>query len=364
MTEILTVKLGDRSYPIHFSGVEERLRSCIAELQKQNRICYCITDSLLHPTYESYLKRLGFTSEHIYVIPSGEQSKSIQTYSAILSFLASNSVNRDAALFAFGGGVVGDLVGFVAASYLRGIDFYQIPTSLLSMVDSSVGGKTGINLPEGKNLVGAFWQPKGVFIDTTLLNTLAKDQFASGMAEVIKYGLIADSQLFAQLTEKGSLHADDPDLSDIIRRSCEIKAEIVAKDEKETASSDGRALLNLGHTFGHAIENVSGYGDYLHGEAIAIGLHCAGLLSETLDFPFRSEDTVQIVECLHKQSLPSTLKAPLSIESLNRAITRDKKNRASGIRYIGMEALGKARTTDAVDPETIRHIWKSVGAAD
>ena len=362
MAETLTVELGARSYTIYFTEVEERLRTCITELKKQDRICYCITDANLYSSYESYLEGLGFAPQHIYTLAEGEESKSIPSYTNILSFLASNSANRDAALFAFGGGVVGDLVGFVAASYLRGIDFYQIPTSLLAMVDSSVGGKTGINLPEGKNLVGAFWQPKAVFIDTAFLRTLTKDQFASGMAEIIKYGLIADSDLFAQIAEKDSLQADDLELPAIIRRCCEIKAEIVAFDEKETASSDGRALLNLGHTFGHAIENISGYGDYLHGEAISIGMYCASLLSETIDSPFRSADTEKILDCLKKQSLPTTLRAPLSIESLNTAIARDKKNRASGIRYVTMEMIGRARTVDGIDPETIYRIWKSVGA--
>ena len=308
MADILTVELGARSYTIYFTEVQERLKTCIAELKKQDRICYCITDANLHSSYQSYLEGLGFAPEHIYTIAEGEESKSIPSYTNILSFLASNSANRDTALFAFGGGVIGDLVGFVAASYLRGVDFYQIPTSLLAMVDSSVGGKTGINLPEGKNLVGAFWQPKAVFIDTAFLSTLTKDQFASGMAEIIN-GLIADSNLFAQIEEKGRLQADDLELPSIIRRCCEIKAEIVAYDEKETASSDGRALLNLGHTFGHAIENVSGYGDYLWRSDRHWNVLCQ-LTFETIDSPFRSADTEKILDCLKKQSLPTTLRAP------------------------------------------------------
>ena len=276
--------------------------------------------------------------------------------------MATHSANRDATIFAFGGGVIGDLAGFVAASYLRGIQFYQIPTSLLAMVDSSVGGKTGINLPEGKNLVGAFWQPQGVFINQKFLETLPKNQFSAGMAEVIKYGLLADKALFDQLASIGTISFDNPSLPSIIRRCCEIKAEIVANDEKEIADTNGRALLNLGHTFGHAIENVAGYGDYLHGEAISVGLNLACQLSELTYSTFNKSDTEQTVQLLTENGLPTVLNNPLAIEALNNAISKDKKNRASGIRFVLMQSLGNAQTKEGIDEAIINALWKKVGA--
>ena len=197
-------------------------------------------------------------------------------------FLAGNGLARDGAVFAIGGGVIGDLAGFAAASYQRGVDFYQIPTTLLAMVDSSVGGKTGINLAAGKNLVGSFHQPTAVWADTELLATLPAREFAAGMAEVIKHGLLADADLFGLLEQNAPLAWDHPLLAPVIRRCVEIKASVVAGDERETSAQGGRALLNLGHTFGHAVEAVAGYGTYVHGEAVAIGLVMAARLSAEL----------------------------------------------------------------------------------
>src|SRR6185295_4410937 len=192
-------------------------------------------------------------------------------------------LDRGGVLFAVGGGVIGDLGGFAAAAWLRGIEYYQVPTTLLAMVDSSVGGKTGINLASGKNLVGAFHQPRAVFISTGLLSTLPPREFAAGMAEVIKYGLLGDAPLFAQL-EEAPLTIANARLAAVVRQCCALKARIVEADERETAKEGGRALLNLGHTFGHAIENVAGYGEYLHGEAVAIGLCAAARLSQKLGY--------------------------------------------------------------------------------
>ena len=362
MTETLNVPLEDRSYPIHFNSEDSTLKAIIDGLHKKNKACYLITDSNLHSIYSDYIENLGIPKTHIYTVPEGETSKSIEHYEKILSFLAAHSANRDATIFAFGGGVIGDLAGFVAASYLRGIQFYQIPTSLLAMVDSSVGGKTGINLPEGKNLVGAFWQPQAVFINQKFLETLPQKQFSAGMAEVIKYGLLADKTLFDELASIGTICFDNPSLPSIIRRCCEIKAEIVANDEKEIADTNGRALLNLGHTFGHAIENVAGYGDYLHGEAIAVGLHLACQLSELTYPTFNETDTQQTVQLLTENGLPTVLNSPLAIEALNNAISKDKKNRASGIRFVLMKSLGNAQTKEGIDEAIINTLWKKVGA--
>ena len=191
-TDTLTLQIDERSYPIHFSDVEERLKVDVSNLRTSGRSVRGVSDARVLKAHPEYLSEVGFEDDEILSLPAGEATKSIEFFSQVLSHLASTASNRNCALFAFGGGVIGDLAGYVAASYLRGIDFYQIPSTLLSMVDSSVGGKTGINLPEGKNLVGAFWQPKAVYIDTALLQSLSPREFAAGMAEVIKYGMLAD----------------------------------------------------------------------------------------------------------------------------------------------------------------------------
>jgi len=362
MTDRLLVQLEERSYPIYFESIQSLLKKEVDQLEKENKSRFLITDAQLHAKHSAYIKGIGFEESEIFVVPAGERSKSISVYNDLLSFLALNAANRDSALFAFGGGVIGDLTGFAAASFLRGINFYQIPTSLLAMVDSSVGGKTGINLAEGKNLVGAFWQPKAVFVDQSLLESLPDEEFASGLAEVIKYGLIEDKELFQQLVKIGVLKKNSEALIKIIRVCCSIKAGVVSKDEQETASKDGRALLNLGHTFGHAIENVAGYGAYLHGEAISIGLYLASLLSENLNPSFSEADTAKIKALLEKNGLPTSLKAPLSINSLSKAITRDKKNRSTGIRYVLMKSIGDAHTVEDVDQDLIYKNWLKVGA--
>jgi 3-dehydroquinate synthase len=244
---------------------------------------------------------------------------------------------------------------------LRGIDFYQIPSTLLSIVDSSVGGKTGINLPEGKNLVGAFWQPKAVYIDTALLQTLPPREFAAGMAEVIKYGMLADLELFNDLVALKGLNANSPELSAIVRRCCAIKAQIVADDEKETAASGGRALLNLGHTFAHAIENAAGYGQYLHGEAVGIGLSLATQLSVALE-QMPASSIALTDKVLHQFQLPTRLNEPLKSSDLMAAMQRDKKNRRGRLRFVTMTALGSAVTTDGIDVALIKQLWCKAGA--
>lgn len=360
-TETLTVELGERRYPIHFSDSFRALVDKISELRAAGRSLRVIADSGLLAAQSNYLKAAGVQVDEILSLPAGEQTKSSEHFANCLSFLAQGALNRDSAVFAFGGGVIGDLTGFVAASYLRGIDFYQIPTTLLSMVDSSVGGKTGINLPEGKNLVGAFWQPKAVYIDTEVLQTLPDREFAAGMAEVIKYGLLADLQLFEDLENFGAVSTGSEQLGEIIRRCCAIKAEVVANDEKETASSGGRALLNLGHTFAHAIENVAGYGQYLHGEAVAIGLSLATRLSVELK-ALPTESIARVDSLLEAYQLPTQLKQPLPINSLMAAMSLDKKNRSGRLRFVSMIALGAAITTEDVPLVLVEQLWKTVGA--
>ncbi|NCG09108.1 MAG: 3-dehydroquinate synthase [Verrucomicrobia bacterium] len=362
MNEALTVALGDRAYPIHFTDSKAALRQCVAELKEAKREIRVLTDANLHKCQSDYLQAVGFAKEEILSLPAGEPTKSIESYAETLRCLAHENLNRDSALFAFGGGVIGDLAGFVAASYLRGIDFYQIPTSLLAMVDSSVGGKTGINLPEGKNLVGAFWQPKAVFIDTGLLQSLPTREFAAGMAEIVKYGLLADRTLFEELESLGAPNPESKALPAIIRRCCEIKAHIVVNDETETAASGGRALLNLGHTFAHAIENAAGYGDYLHGEAVAIGLVLATQLSVNLG-QLEVAWTDRVIELLQANALPVRLKSALTISDLVTAMQRDKKNRSGNLRFVTLKAAGEAITTDGVETALIEALWQGVGAA-
>lgn len=361
MTETLQVELGNRSYPIHFSKSLEAIKGTLTQLRTNGKAVRVLSDANLLELLPQYLNEIGFHADEVLVLPAGEPTKSTAAFSEALSFLAQANLNRDSALFAFGGGVIGDLTGFVAAAYLRGIDFYQIPTSLLAMVDSSVGGKTGINLPEGKNLVGAFWQPQAVYIDPETLKTLPIQEFSAGMAEVIKYGMLADIDLFQELEGLGPIHSESEALPSIIRRCCAIKAQIVADDETETAQSGGRALLNLGHTFAHAIENVAGYGEYLHGEAVAIGLVLATKLSIKLG-QVEANWLSRVEGLLASNNLPTQLKAPLSISALMTAMQRDKKNRSGQIRFVTMEAIGKAVTTENVATDLVQNLWEAAGA--
>ena len=360
-TAPLTVKLAERSYPIHFSDSAAALKVDIAKLRTAGRSVRVISDARVLNAHPSFLAQAGFEDNEVLSLPHGEPTKSVERFSEALSFLASQAANRDCALFAFGGGVIGDLAGYVAASYLRGIDFYQIPTTLLSMVDSSVGGKTGINLPEGKNLVGAFWQPKAVYIDAGLLETLPPREFAAGMAEVIKYGMLADIKLFDQLQTLDGLDALSEELPGVIRKCCEIKAQVVAEDEKETAAMGGRALLNLGHTFAHAIENAAGYGEYLHGEAVAIGLKLATDLSIKIGQLPKSE-SARVESVISTFNLPMKMHTALRIADLMAAMQRDKKNRSGRLRFVTMNAIGAAITTEGIDTKLIESIWAAAGA--
>jgi 3-dehydroquinate synthase len=256
--------------------------------------------------------------------------------------------------------VIGDLGGFAAATYLRGIDFYQVPTTLLAMVDSSVGGKTGVNLDAGKNLAGAFHQPRGVFVATDLLATLPPREFAAGMAEVVKYGLLGDADLFSRI-ERAALTATSADLPAVIRRCCELKARMVEADERELAPEGGRALLNLGHTFGHAIEQATDYRRYLHGEAVSIGLAAAARLSCEAG-PLTDADVARVERVIGAQGLPVRLAEPLPIAGLMSAMARDKKVRAGRLRLVVLRRLGEAATRDDITPAAIEGVWRQLGA--
>jgi len=357
---VYEVSLGERSYPIEIaSDVVPAAAKKVAELRQQNRRLAVITDSAVAEAQADALRTI-FGDAPTLVIAPGESSKSLAEFGRIMDFLAEHRIDRTGALWAVGGGVIGDLAGFAAASWLRGVDFYQMPTTLLAMVDSSVGGKTGININAGKNLVGAFHQPRAVFIGTGFLDTLPPREFAAGAAEIIKYGLLGDPALVARL-EREPLTRASADLGEVIRGCCAQKAAIVAADERELAKDGGRALLNLGHTFGHAIEQVAGYGTYLHGEAVAIGLNAATRLSHRLGL-LEASEIGRVERLVEAHALPSRLRAPLAVSDLMAATARDKKVRAGVLRFVVMTRLGEAITRDGVPTGLAEECFREIGA--
>lgn len=358
----LAVELGDdRSYPIHIgTGIRETVKGEVASCLKDGRKVAVVTDENVAKEQTDLIADV-FSGLPVLKLPAGENTKSVECLETVYDFLAGERMERSDRLVVFGGGVIGDLGGFAAATYLRGIEYIQVPSTLLAMVDSSVGGKTGVNLKAGKNLAGAFHHPAAVFIDTAVLETLPDREFAAGMAEVIKYGLLADAELFHDLIALGKVGPRHQELPRIIRECCRIKAEIVAADEKERAGSGGRALLNLGHTFGHAVENAAGYGEYLHGEAVGLGLVMAGCLSQERGWLSR-EDVNPIRELVELYSLPIRLKKPLPMKALIEAMKRDKKVRAGKLRFVAMEKIGKAVTVDDVDIDLVVFLWREFGA--
>lgn len=395
--ETLWVELSERRYPIYIGDgnyIDQELeqRFIQAGFYRDRKIAMVVDSNFASLQKES----LPTGAIELDVNVSGETAKSMEKLGKIYDALAGQNIGRDGALIAIGGGVTGDLAGFAAATYLRGIDFYQMPTTLLAMVDSSVGGKTGINIDAGKNLVGAFWQPKAVFISTNYLATLSAREFSAGMAEIIKYGMLYDSAFFNELEQHVAdgrpLTWDHPSLPKIIRRCCEIKAAIVGEDERETSKEGGRALLNLGHTFAHAIENAAGYGTYLHGEAVGIGLVMAARLSEELTrrgergYHFTAKDVKRVTALVKAYHLPTTLTQPLgapagsigadgqpaatpqvmppplSLAKLQQAMGRDKKIEGGTIRFVAMERIGAAVKTHGVDSALIDALWHEFGA--
>ncbi len=361
MPESLQVNLGERSYPILLGeDLAADVRALCARISGAGKKSVVITDANVSKVQAGALDKM-FGGTPVFIVPPGEESKSIPELARSLDFLSSQGLDRSGSVFAVGGGVVGDLAGFAAASYLRGIDCYQVPTTLLSMVDSSVGGKTGVNLKSGKNLVGAFHQPRGVFVSTGLLATLPAREFAAGMAEVIKTALIGDGPLFAEL-EHARLAAGDPRLPRVIRLCCALKARVVEADERELAHDGGRALLNLGHTFAHAIEQATGYGSYLHGEAVAVGLCAAARLSRDLGM-IPESDVERVESAVSAHALPTRLRAPLQVGGLMAAMARDKKARAGVLRFVVLKSLGEAVVRPDVPAAAVESVWREVGCA-
>lgn len=358
----LTVTLGDRSYPIHIGRNNTAdLIETLHGIRESKRSCAVVTDSTVELVQSGFLNDVFHDIPRV-AIPAGESSKRLSQLEMVLDFMSEHRLNRQSMIFAVGGGVVGDLAGFAAACYMRGIDFIQVPTTLLAMVDSSVGGKTGVNLASGKNLVGAFLQPQAVFVDTARLDTLEKRELAAGMAEIIKAGLLADRSLFEQLEQSPVTSSKDPDLVGIIRKACAIKAEIVAADERESAASGGRALLNLGHTFGHAIENVTGYHGVLHGEGVSIGTVMATDLSAMMGL-LSAEAPQRIASVFAAHGLPTRLPSPIPASKLLDAMSRDKKNREGMLRFVLLSGIGSAITHDQVPVDQVMNALANGGAS-
>jgi 3-dehydroquinate synthase len=292
-------------------------------------------------------------------ISAGEQQKSIATFGGLCRRLVDLGLDRQSVLVALGGGVVGDLGGFVAASYMRGIPYLQVPTTLLAQVDSSVGGKTAVNLPEGKNLVGAFYQPVGVYIDSSVLTTLADRDLQAGMVEVLKYGVIRDAQFFQWLESNldSVLALDGPAVLHAVRRSCEIKADVVAADEREGGL---RAILNYGHTCGHAVEALSTYGRYRHGEAVAIGMEAAAMLSRR-HLGFAERDAQRQHELLQRIGVPTRIE-DLSVEEIVEKMASDKKTVGGQLRFILARNLGEVEICADVPRSMVREALAACGA--
>lgn len=349
----LIVNLGERSYPIY---IEQGLFSHpdIFKAIKAKQKVMVVTNTTIDPLYlgtiKTLLTNLNLTVESISV-PDGEQYKSLDTLNSIFSALLEHNFARDCILIALGGGVIGDLVGFAAACYQRGVEFIQIPTTLLSQVDSSVGGKTAVNHPLGKNMIGAFYQPQSVIIDINCLNTLPQREFSAGLAEVIKYGIIFDADFFTWLESHiNELMNLEPDsLKYAIRRCCELKADVVERDEKEQGD---RALLNLGHTFGHAIEAQMGYGNWLHGEAVSVGMLMACETALRLGC-MTNEQLSRIKSLLQKANLPVSAPVEMPVETYMPHMMRDKKVLEGKLRLVIPIGIGKACVKQDIDQNIV-----------
>jgi 3-dehydroquinate synthase len=352
---IVKVPLGNRSYEIKISsGLLANLgRECAKE--KFGKRCAIVSDSNVAPRFgkiaQTSLAHAGFDPVLI-TVPAGEKAKSLKSVEFCYDKLAAHRLERKSFIVALGGGVVGDLAGFVAATYLRGILFVQVPTTLLAQVDSSVGGKVGVNLRAGKNLVGSFYQPRFVLCDLDTLRTLPDREFRSGLAEVIKYGIIYDAKFFERLEKQMDklLNREPNTLAAIIARCCAIKAEVVAQDETEGGL---RAILNFGHTIGHAIENISGYGKYLHGEAISIGQTLAAWLSVKCSGLSKS-DAIRIGNLFFAAGLPNSIR--LTRQQQDRlfvAMRLDKKVSGGEIKFVLAEKIGKVRWGQQVPDKLI-----------
>jgi len=340
----LNLNLGEKSYPIYIGANLLSKADYLTKHITGNQVMI-VSNTTVAPLYIDKVKSLLTDFEVCEVIlPDGEQYKSLDRVNQIFTSLLENRFDRSSTLIALGGGVVGDMTGFAAASYQRGVNFIQIPTTLLSQVDSSVGGKTGVNHPLGKNMIGAFYQPKAVIIDVDTLDTLPNREFSAGMAEVIKYGLLGNENFlsFIEKNVDSLMNKEKSTVIDAIHQSCKDKANIVAEDELEAGK---RALLNLGHTFGHAIENSMGYGNYLHGEAISIGMYMAAVMSEKEGFIDQSQVS-RVKSILENCELPTRLTGKINLSDFSKSMSVDKKVLKGKIRLVLLKPIGAAFVSD------------------
>ncbi|CAG9186619.1 3-dehydroquinate synthase [Cupriavidus pampae] len=353
----LEVDLGARSYPIHIGGGLLG-RADLLQPHVRGQHAVIVTNETVGPLYaarvEAALTSLGKTVR-VVTLPDGERFKQWETLNLIFDALLRAGADRKTTLIALGGGVVGDMTGFAAACYMRGVPFVQMPTTLLAQVDSSVGGKTGINHPLGKNMIGAFHQPNAVIADIEALKTLPARELAAGLAEVIKHGAIADADYFEWIAEHiDALNAcDTTRMAEAVRRSCEIKASVVAQDEREGGL---RAILNFGHTFGHAIEAGMGYGEWLHGEAVGCGMVMAADLSHRLGFI--DVQTLARIRTLTQKAMLPVVAPDLGVDRYIELMKVDKKAEAGSVKFILLRKLGEAFITTVPDPDlrdTLRH---------
>ena len=353
MKQILNVALAERSYPIHIgTGLLNETELLLKHL-KQKHVAI-VTNTTVAPLYlEKIAKPLRDAGVQVVeiILPDGEQYKNSDTLNTIYDALINARCERNTTLIALGGGVIGDLTGYAAATYLRGVPFIQIPTTLLSQVDSSVGGKTGINHPQGKNMIGAFYQPQLVLIDIDTLHTLPQRELSAGVAEVIKYGLIRDVKFFEwlEINMPKLMALDKAVVAEAVYRSCQNKAEVVAADEKEAGE---RALLNLGHTFGHAIENAMGYGVWLHGEAVAAGTIMAAELS--LRMGWLQKNDMQRIKIIFESAKLSQTPPALGVENYLELMGLDKKVQDGKIRLVLQKSIGSAVITSQYDAEALK----------
>ncbi len=362
MHQCLQVELGSRSYPIN---VGTGLLRALGDMCRENGLAdkaLIVSDSNVAPLYgqaaEASLQSAGYATSRA-VLAAGETSKNKDNLFLLYDRAMDEGLDRHSFVVTLGGGVVGDIGGFMAASFLRGMDFVQVPTSLLAMVDSSVGGKTGINLPRGKNMVGAFHQPRLVLIDLETLLTLPLRERRAGLAEVVKYGIIHDERFFADLElDTARLLTDQGDfMTGVIARCCRIKAEVVSADERE---SGRRAALNFGHTLGHALEKVGGYGHHLHGEAVAIGMNYAAALSARAGL-LQDSDAARITALLTRLDLPVEASG-LCWTDVRMAMDADKKARSGSPRFVLAEAIGSVRCGCSVEEKLLENAWSDICA--
>lgn len=363
MTSTIAVNLPQQSYEIKIASDSlDTLGQSMTSLQLGKKVLL-VSNSTIFPHYGeraiASLQASGF-NVNTCILPDGESHKTLDEVQKIYSAALQNRLERSSTMVALGGGVIGDMTGFAAATWLRGINFIQVPTTLLSMVDASIGGKTGVNHPQGKNLIGAFHQPRLVLIDPAVLNTLPAREFRAGMAEVIKYGVIWDTQLFSQMEEcdrLSSINDIKTNLSHtILNRSCQAKADVVSKDEKEAGL---RAILNYGHTIGHAVESLTGYTLVNHGEAVGIGMVAAGKIAVELGM-WKQEETQRQDTLIQKANLPTQLPSGLDIEAIIEALQVDKKVKAGKVRFVLPTEIGVVTVTDEVPTETIRKVLQEM----